>query len=101
MYFFVMYDYVLCLAGTGLARIGTDVAEAEVGPLGALHVCAPVHILGEMRVLDFLNLKPSILCFSNQQGSSEEWAMFHSMFRILEATKGLCLPLPPGKRAPD
>lgn len=36
---------VLCSAGTGLARVGIDVAEAEVGPLGALHVCAPVHIL--------------------------------------------------------
>ncbi|RXN17823.1 gamma-secretase-activating -like isoform X2 [Labeo rohita] len=42
-----------------------------------------------------LKLGPWVLCI-NQQGSSEEWAMFHSMFRILEATKGLCLPLPPG-----
>jgi len=43
----------------------------------------------------------SCFCSSKQQGSSEEWAMFHVMFRILEATKGLCLPLPPGKRKPD
>ncbi|XP_052411106.1 gamma-secretase-activating protein [Carassius gibelio] len=42
-----------------------------------------------------LKLGPWVLCIK-QQGSSEEWAMFHVMFRILEATKGLCLPLPPG-----
>ncbi len=64
-------------------------------------------LFGGARVLDFLNLKPffveskAIFCFSKQQGSSEEWAMFHLMFRILEATKGLCLPLPPGKRTSE
>ncbi|XP_051746869.1 gamma-secretase-activating protein isoform X3 [Ctenopharyngodon idella] len=42
-----------------------------------------------------LKLGPWVLCIK-QQGSSEEWAMFHVMLRILEATKGLCLPLPPG-----
>ncbi|XP_051543843.1 gamma-secretase-activating protein isoform X1 [Myxocyprinus asiaticus] len=42
-----------------------------------------------------LKLGPWVLCLK-QQGSSEEWAMLHVMFRILEATKGLCLPLPPG-----
>ncbi|XP_048863306.1 gamma-secretase-activating protein isoform X2 [Brienomyrus brachyistius] len=31
-----------------------------------------------------------------QQGSASEWAVFHMMTRILEATAGLCLPLPPG-----
>ncbi|TRZ00696.1 hypothetical protein DNTS_025542 [Danionella cerebrum] len=31
-----------------------------------------------------------------QKGSPEEWAMFHVMLRILEATKRLCFPLPPG-----
>ncbi|KAI5614930.1 gamma-secretase-activating protein isoform X2 [Silurus asotus] len=42
-----------------------------------------------------LNLGPSVLCLK-QQGSSEEWTMFHAMCRILEAAEGLCLPLPPG-----
>ncbi|XP_073723688.1 gamma-secretase-activating protein isoform X1 [Misgurnus anguillicaudatus] len=42
-----------------------------------------------------LELGPWVLCLK-QQGCSEEWAMFHMMFRILEATKGLCFPLPPG-----
>ncbi|KAI4902672.1 hypothetical protein NFI96_030024 [Prochilodus magdalenae] len=42
-----------------------------------------------------LKLGPAVLCL-NQQGSSEDWAMFHVMCRILEATEGLCLPLPPG-----
>ncbi|RXM32312.1 hypothetical protein EOD39_6228 [Acipenser ruthenus] len=32
---------------------------------------------------------------SKQQGSSAEWAVFHVMSKILEAAKGLCLPLPP------
>ncbi|KAG7240739.1 hypothetical protein INR49_026628, partial [Caranx melampygus] len=31
-----------------------------------------------------------------QQGSPAEWSVFHFMFRVLEATRGLCLPLPPG-----
>ncbi|XP_041636582.1 gamma-secretase-activating protein isoform X2 [Cheilinus undulatus] len=42
-------------------------------------------------------LGPCVLCFSStQQGSPAEWSVFHFMFRILEATRGLCLPLPPG-----
>ncbi|XP_030635943.1 gamma-secretase-activating protein [Chanos chanos] len=34
--------------------------------------------------------------FLKQPSSSAEWAVCHMMCRILEATKGLCLPLPPG-----
>ncbi|XP_045075038.1 gamma-secretase-activating protein-like, partial [Coregonus clupeaformis] len=44
-------------------------------------------------------LGPLVLCLK-QQGSSAEWAVFHLMCRILEATKTLCLPLPPGKKNP-
>ncbi|KAM9705118.1 gamma-secretase-activating protein isoform 2-T2 [Menidia menidia] len=40
-------------------------------------------------------LGPRVLCLM-QQGSPAEWAVFHFMFRILESTRGLCLPLPPG-----
>nr|XP_020455316.1 gamma-secretase-activating protein isoform X2 [Monopterus albus] len=40
-------------------------------------------------------LGPRVLCFI-QQGSPAEWSVFHFMLRILEATRGLCLPLPPG-----
>ncbi|XP_029317603.1 gamma-secretase-activating protein isoform X2 [Cottoperca gobio] len=40
-------------------------------------------------------LGPHVLCFT-QQGSPAEWSVLHFMFRILEATRGLCLPLPPG-----
>ncbi|XP_045556232.1 gamma-secretase-activating protein isoform X3 [Salmo salar] len=40
-------------------------------------------------------LGPLVLCLK-QQGSSAEWAVFHVMCRILEATNTLCLPLPPG-----
>ncbi|XP_034529315.1 gamma-secretase-activating protein isoform X2 [Notolabrus celidotus] len=42
-------------------------------------------------------LGPCVLCLSStQQGSPAEWSVFHFMSRILEATRGLCLPLPPG-----
>ncbi|KAM6896445.1 gamma-secretase-activating protein isoform 1-T1 [Lycodopsis pacificus] len=40
-------------------------------------------------------LGPHVLCLT-QRGSPAEWSVFHFMFRILEATRGLCLPLPPG-----
>ncbi|XP_032361247.1 gamma-secretase-activating protein isoform X1 [Etheostoma spectabile] len=40
-------------------------------------------------------LGPRVLCFT-QQGTPAEWSVFHFMFRILEATRSLCLPLPPG-----
>ncbi|KAG7258004.1 hypothetical protein CRUP_010422 [Coryphaenoides rupestris] len=39
-------------------------------------------------------LGPRVLCFT-QQGNASEWSVFHFMCRILEATRGLCLPLPP------
>nr|XP_046235160.1 gamma-secretase-activating protein isoform X2 [Scatophagus argus] len=41
------------------------------------------------------NLCSRVLCLT-QQGSPAEWSVFHFMFRILEAMRGLCLPLPPG-----
>ncbi|MBN3298365.1 GSAP protein, partial [Amia calva] len=51
------------------------------------------------RILETLwvkfNLRSQLLCFK-QQGSPAEWAVFHVMSRVLEAAKGLCLPLPPG-----
>lgn len=34
---------------------------------------------------------------SNQRASAAEFAVFHVMTRILEATSSLFLPLPPGK----
>ncbi|XP_057712255.1 gamma-secretase-activating protein isoform X1 [Corythoichthys intestinalis] len=40
-------------------------------------------------------LGPRVLCLA-QQASPGEWAVFHFMLRILEATRGLCMPLPPG-----
>ncbi|XP_063073819.1 gamma-secretase-activating protein-like, partial [Engraulis encrasicolus] len=40
-------------------------------------------------------LGPHVFCLK-QQNSPAEWRVFHVMLRILEATKGLCLPLPPG-----
>ncbi|XP_038130660.1 gamma-secretase-activating protein isoform X2 [Cyprinodon tularosa] len=40
-------------------------------------------------------LGPHVLCLK-QKGGSAEWAVFHFMLRILESTRSLCLPLPPG-----
>ncbi|XP_051912085.1 gamma-secretase-activating protein isoform X2 [Hippocampus zosterae] len=40
-------------------------------------------------------LGPHVLCFTQPAGPGE-WAAFHFMLRILEATGGLCMPLPPG-----
>ncbi|XP_062339620.1 gamma-secretase-activating protein [Osmerus eperlanus] len=40
-------------------------------------------------------LAPCVMCL-NKPGSPAEWTVFHVMCRILEATKSLCLPLPPG-----
>lgn len=40
------------------------------------------------------------VCSRKQRGSPAEWSVFHFMLRILEATKGLCLPLPPGTPQP-
>uniref|UniRef100_A0A1A7XJ78 Pigeon homolog n=1 Tax=Iconisemion striatum TaxID=60296 RepID=A0A1A7XJ78_9TELE len=40
-------------------------------------------------------LGPHVLCLM-QQGSPAEWSVFHFMLRILESTRGLSLPLPPG-----
>lgn len=40
-------------------------------------------------------LGPRVMCFT-QQGSASESSVFYFMCRILEATRGLCLPLPPG-----
>ncbi|NXN08511.1 GSAP protein, partial [Indicator maculatus] len=40
-------------------------------------------------------LHSCIFCF-DERGSAGEFAVFHIMSRILEATNGMCLPLPPG-----
>lgn len=40
-------------------------------------------------------LSPRVWCLT-QQASPAERSVFHFMLRILEATRGLCLPLPPG-----
>ncbi|KAM4523511.1 gamma-secretase-activating protein isoform 1-T1 [Fundulus diaphanus] len=40
-------------------------------------------------------LGPHVLCLT-KKGGPAEWAVFHFMLRILESTRSLCLPLPPG-----
>ncbi|XP_061770290.1 gamma-secretase-activating protein isoform X2 [Nerophis ophidion] len=41
------------------------------------------------------SLGPHVLCLTQPAGPGE-WAVFHFMLRILQATRGLCAPLPPG-----
>ncbi|NXC72970.1 GSAP protein, partial [Anhinga anhinga] len=40
-------------------------------------------------------LHSCVFCF-DERGSTEEFAVFHIMSRILEAANGMCMPLPPG-----
>nr|XP_047924377.1 gamma-secretase-activating protein isoform X5 [Anser cygnoides] len=40
-------------------------------------------------------LHSCVFCFE-ERGSAAEFAVFHIMSRILEATNGMCMPLPPG-----
>ncbi|KAM4712116.1 gamma-secretase-activating protein isoform 1-T1 [Anableps anableps] len=40
-------------------------------------------------------LGPHVLCLATKSGPAE-WGVFHFMLRILESTRSLCLPLPPG-----
>ncbi|XP_022605273.1 gamma-secretase-activating protein isoform X1 [Seriola dumerili] len=68
--------------------------------IDSLVVCYVAKLLELIRhLLESVWLKyklgPRVLCLK-QQGSPAEWSVFHFMFRILEATRGLCLPLPPG-----
>ncbi|XP_056224112.1 gamma-secretase-activating protein [Seriola aureovittata] len=68
--------------------------------IDSLVVCYVAKLLELIRhMLESVWLKyelgPRVLCLK-QQGSPAEWSVFHFMFRILEATRGLCLPLPPG-----
>ncbi|XP_022605274.1 gamma-secretase-activating protein isoform X2 [Seriola dumerili] len=67
--------------------------------IDSLVVCYVAKLLELIRhLLESVWLKyklgPRVLCLK-QQGSPAEWSVFHFMFRILEATRGLCLPLPP------
>lgn len=50
-------------------------------------------------VLEMSCLPDMLLCSltSNRRASAAEFAVFHIMTRILEATNSLFLPLPPGK----
>nr|XP_061817418.1 gamma-secretase-activating protein-like isoform X3 [Nerophis lumbriciformis] len=41
------------------------------------------------------SLGPCVLCLTQPAGPGE-WAVFHFMLRTLQATRGLCTPLPPG-----
>lgn len=62
--------------------------------------CAQSHCLCANGVLEMSCLAELLLCSltcSNRQASAAEFAVFHIMTRILEATNTLFLPLPPGK----
>ncbi|KAK3526259.1 hypothetical protein QTP70_020401 [Hemibagrus guttatus] len=67
--------------------------QAESACEAAEHLELLAHMLETLWLK--LNLGRSVQCLK-QQGSSEDWTMFHIMCRILEAAEGLCLPLPPG-----
>ncbi|XP_029902094.1 gamma-secretase-activating protein isoform X2 [Myripristis murdjan] len=76
-----------------LPRLG----KKKIDSLVVSYVAKLLELIRHMLESVWLKYKlgPHVLCLT-QQGSSAEWAVFHFMLRILEATRGLCLPLPPG-----
>lgn len=76
-----------------LPRLG----KKKIDSLVVSYVAKLLELIRHMLESVWLKYKlgPRALCFS-QRGSAGEWSVFHFMFRILEATVGLCLPLPPG-----
>ncbi|XP_044041604.1 gamma-secretase-activating protein isoform X2 [Siniperca chuatsi] len=76
-----------------LPRLG----KKKIDSLVVSYVAKLLELIRHMLESVWLKYKlgPRVLCFT-QQGSPAEWSVFHFMFRILEATRGLCLPLPPG-----
>ncbi|XP_035003688.1 gamma-secretase-activating protein isoform X2 [Hippoglossus stenolepis] len=76
-----------------LPRLG----KKKIDSLVVCYVAKLLELVRHMLESVWLKFKlgPRALCL-RQQGSPAEWSVFHFMFRILEATRGLCLPLPPG-----
>ncbi|XP_040885965.1 gamma-secretase-activating protein isoform X2 [Toxotes jaculatrix] len=76
-----------------LPRLG----KKKIDSLVVCYVAKLLELIRHMLESVWLKYKlgPRVLCLA-QQGSPAEWSVFHFMFRILEATRGLCLPLPPG-----
>ncbi|XP_003972953.2 gamma-secretase-activating protein isoform X2 [Takifugu rubripes] len=76
-----------------LPRIG----KKKVDLLVVSYVAKLLELIRHMLESVWLKFKlgPCVLCFT-QRASPAEWAVLHFMFRILEAMRDLCLPLPPG-----
>ncbi|KAM9328175.1 gamma-secretase-activating protein isoform 2-T2 [Pholidichthys leucotaenia] len=76
-----------------LPRLG----KKKIDLLAVSYVAKLLELIRHMLESAWLKYKlgPRVLCLA-QQGSPAEWSMFHFMFRILESTRALCLPLPPG-----
>ncbi|KAK5849295.1 hypothetical protein PBY51_008946 [Eleginops maclovinus] len=76
-----------------LPRLG----KKKIDSLVVNYVAKLLELIRHMLESAWLKFKlgPRVLCLT-QQGSPGEWSVFHFMFRILEAMRGLCLPLPPG-----
>ncbi|TMS03098.1 Gamma-secretase-activating protein [Larimichthys crocea] len=76
-----------------LPRLG----KKKIDSLVVSYVAKLLELIRHMLESVWLKYKlgPHVLSLK-QRGSPAEWSVFHFMFRILEATKGLCLPLPPG-----
>lgn len=96
---------MLCVAGASQAHAGVCVAKAEAGTYCALPVSTERETMNPVMEVNllymYLTVTSVFVLSSKQKGSSEDWVMFHMMCRILEATEGLCLPLPPGRRDPS
>ncbi|XP_047431921.1 gamma-secretase-activating protein isoform X2 [Mugil cephalus] len=76
-----------------LPRLG----KKKIDSLVVNYVAKLLELIRHMLESVWLKYKigPCALCLM-QQGSPAEWSVFHFMFKILESTQSLCLPLPPG-----
>ncbi|XP_069565334.1 gamma-secretase-activating protein isoform X1 [Brachyistius frenatus] len=76
-----------------LPRLG----KKKIDSLVVSYVAKLLELIRHMLESVWLKYKlgPRVLCLT-QRGRPAEWSVFHFMFRILESTRGLCLPLPPG-----
>ncbi|KAM3587297.1 uncharacterized protein V6R79_001210 [Siganus canaliculatus] len=76
-----------------LPRLG----KKKIDSLVVIYVAKMLELIRHMLESIWLKHKlgPGVLCFT-QRGSPAEWSVLHFLFRILEAMRGLCLPLPPG-----
>ncbi|XP_027899108.1 gamma-secretase-activating protein isoform X2 [Xiphophorus couchianus] len=80
-----------------LNRYLPQLGKKKIDALVVNYVAKLLELIRHMLESAWLKYKlgPHALCLATKGGPAE-WAVFHFMLRILESTRSLCLPLPPG-----